>query len=296
MAVANIYVYCGEGGFSVDDVNRLSDSLSVSRSWESHDGIKLSSLTVLTNEPEEKFYKQVKVKNYDFEMEGFWNTAYCYRQGMLDNHDEDKVVVINAPTVCLDLVGIPLLESTPVQGSTENAAKSIAPEDKEMVKEQQLYPIQQFDNWWNDETDMSPFWVGCASSTARFFWQQFQDQYETIKDEYDATPYGFQQWLECELEEQLFWLNHAHGINAPYHINNQDAQLQRNDAWEAQVRPWFSSNDDGYGWRGLGGDEESLCFEFDHEYRTISRQVTFLTFEGNTDDVLEDEYARWWIL
>ena len=296
MAVANIYVYCGEGGLSVDDVNRLSDSISVSRSWESHDGIKLSSLTVLTNEPEEKFYKQVKVKNYDFEMEGFWNTAYCYRQGMLDNHDEDKVVVINAPTVCLDLVGIPLLESAPVQGSTENAAKTIAPEDKEMVKEQQLYPIQQFDNWWNDDTDMSPFWVGCAASTARFFWQQFQDQYETIKDEYDATPYGFQQWLECELEEQLFWLNHAHGINAPYHINNQDVQLQRNDAWESQVRPWFSSNDDGYGWRGLGGDEESLLYEFDHEYRTISRQVTFLTFEGNTDEVLTDEYARWWIL
>ena len=41
-------------------------------------------------------------------------------------------------------------------------SKSIAEEDKAMVKEQQLYPIQQFDNWWNDETDMSPFWIGVA--------------------------------------------------------------------------------------------------------------------------------------
>ena len=54
-----------------------------------------------------------------------------------------------------------MLESAPVQGGIE-ADKSIAEEDKAMVKEQQLYPIQQFDNWWNDETDMSPFWIGVA--------------------------------------------------------------------------------------------------------------------------------------
>ena len=77
-------------------------------------------------------------------------------------HDEDKVIVLTQPTIGVELIGIPMLESAPVQGSTENAAKSIAEEDKAMVKEQQLYPIQQFDNWWNDETDMSPFWIGVA--------------------------------------------------------------------------------------------------------------------------------------
>ena len=72
MAVANIYVYCGEGGWSVEDVNRFADSVSKSRSWESHDGISLSSLTVLTNEPEDSFVTHVKVKPYDFEFEGYY--------------------------------------------------------------------------------------------------------------------------------------------------------------------------------------------------------------------------------
>lgn len=296
MAVANIYVYCGEGGWSVDDVNRLSESISKRRSWESHEGISLCSLTVLTNESSDSFYRQVKVKPWDFEFEGFWNTAHCYQAGAKDMHDEDKVIVLTQPTIGIELIGIPMLESAPVQGSTENAAKSIADEDKALVKEQQLYPIQQFDNWWNDETDMSPFWIGVAAGTARWIYNEFKSAYEEISGDYDPTCYGLQQWLECDLEEKLFWLNHAHGINAPYHVNNKDVQLQRNELWESQVRPWFASADDGYGWRGLGGDEEAELFSYDHEYRDISRQVSFITFEGDTSNITEDEYVRWWML
>ena len=62
MAVANIYVYCGEGGWSVQDVNRFSDSLSMARQWHSHDGIHLTSLNVLTNEDSDLFYSQCDVK------------------------------------------------------------------------------------------------------------------------------------------------------------------------------------------------------------------------------------------
>ena len=39
MAVASVVLYQGEGGWSVDDVNRLSDSFSKMRQWRSHDGI-----------------------------------------------------------------------------------------------------------------------------------------------------------------------------------------------------------------------------------------------------------------
>ena len=73
-------------------------------------------------------------------------------------------------------------------------------------------------------------------------------------------------------------------------------QLERNEIWESQVRPWFSNDDDGYGWRGLGGDEEAFLFEYDHEYRAFSRQCSFITFEGDTDDLESDEYVRWWML
>ena len=296
MAVSNIYVYCGEGGWSVQDVNRFSDSVSIARQWDSHDGISLTSLTVLTEEDPSLFYKQAKVVKLRNPHEGFWNNAHCFRQGFLDNHSEDKVIVLTAPTVGLDLIGIPILDTCPEMGSLDNAPKGSTEEDKLLVKENQLYPVQQWDNWWNDETDMSPFWIGCCASTAKWFADQIEDNLESISEDYDANPYGLQQYIECELEEKLFWLNHPHGVTSPYHINNWEVQEARIKAYESNVRPHFQNEDDGYGWRGLGGDEESLLFETEHEYRSVSRQVSFIVLEGDTSNAEEDEYCRWWIL
>ena len=296
MAVANIIIYCGEGGWSVKDVNRFSDSMSKNRQWASHDGVELTGLTCLTNEDESVFYNQVQVKPIDSKFEGFWNTLHCFEYGYQQFHGDSKIVVLPHPTVGLDLVGIPMLESTPEQGKTENAAKTISEEDKQMVKDKMLYPIQQFDNWWNDETDMSPYWIGVAASTGRWIFNQFTESYGAIVEDYDDSAYGLQQYLECELEDQMFYLNHAHGMNAPYSPHDKDTQLERNDLWESQVRPWFSNTDDGYGWRGLGGDEESLLFEYAPESRSGSRQWSFITFEGDTDNLDSDEYVRWWML
>ena len=300
MAVSNIYVYCGEGGLSVADVNRLSDSISKTRCWESHDGIDLTSLTVISNEDPSLFYTQdgrVTIQPFTYDYGGFWNNITCYQQGYTNHHDEDKVVVITGSMICHDLVGIPMLEHAPVQGKTENAAQNIDEEDKGLIKENNLCPIQQFDNWFNDETDYAPWFLGVAASTAKIIYNKLNDNIDELKVDYDPTPYGLQQFIECELEEQLFWLNQPKGILAPYQLNNKETQLSRNTIWEEQVRPWFVEDaPDGYGWRGLGGEQESLLWEFEHEYRTISRQVSFIVFEGDQDKILDDEFARWWIL
>ena len=159
-----------------------------------------------------------------------------------------------------------------------------------------LFPVQQFDNWWNDETDMSPFWLGIPSSTCRYFFNSFNNNYDSILEDYDPNAYGWQQYIECELEPELFYLNHPHGINAPYKLYEKEGNKARNEIWESNVRPYFQNEDDGYGWRGLGGEPEALLFDYDHEYRTVSRQVSFITFEGDTDKILEDEWVRWFIL
>lgn len=296
MAVSNIVVYCGEGGWSVDEVNLFSDSLSRKRQWVSHEGIDLVSLHVLTNENDSLFYRQVRTHDIDFKYEGFWNNIHCLNHGAREFHAEDKVIILPQPILGLDLCGVPLLENVPECGKTENAAKSISVEDKDLIIEKNLFPVQQFENWWNDETDWAPFWLAIPSSTCRFFYNNFDDYYHSIIEDYDSNAYGWQQFIECELEPKLFYLNHPHGIAAPYEPNNKETQLARNELWETNVRPHFQSSVDGYGWRGLGGDEEALLFEYDHEYRAVSRQVSFLIWEGNTEELLKDEYVRWYIL
>jgi len=296
-AVSNFFVYCGEDGWSVDDVNRLSDSFSSHRIWYTHDGIHLVDLFVVTNLDKSNFERHCRILDFNAEkFDGFWSFMNCYDKAKRQLHGDSKAIILNQPTVGVDLISIPTLEHTPEQGKTENAAKNIAPEDKLLVIEKQLYPVQQFDNWWNDETDYSPFYFGCAASTAGMIYEEFEKNYKQITEDYDDTPYGVQQWFECEMEPKLFYLNHAHGVSIPFAINNWEKQEQRNVLWEENVRPHFNPPLDGYGWRGLGGDEEAKLFHKEHEYRDISRQASWITFEGDTENLLEDEYIRWWIL
>ena len=77
MAVASVVLYQGEGGWSVDDVNRLSDSFSKMRQWRSHDGIDLTDLFVITESDPSLFYRQVKVRKQELKYEGFWNNIHC---------------------------------------------------------------------------------------------------------------------------------------------------------------------------------------------------------------------------
>ena len=120
------------------------------------------------------------------------------QQGYQNHHDEDKVVVVTGSMICHDLVGIPMLEHAPVQGKTENAAQNIDEEDKELIRKNDLCPIQQFDNWFNDETDYAPWFLGVAASTAKIIYNKLNDNIDELKTDYDPTPYGLQQFIECE--------------------------------------------------------------------------------------------------
>ena len=295
MAVANLYVYCGEGGISVNQTNLLLDSLSKKRSWHSHDGIELMDLAVITNEPVSSFREQVgSIVPYDetkFE-NPYWNIMFAYEHANNKLHGDSKAVILQGNVYGQDLIQIPSLEVIPERGSTEHS-KITDGADIQMVKDQDLMVVQQFDNWWNDETEYSPYYMGIAASSCKHIWTEFNKQYETIIDEYDPTPYGLQQWIECEIEEDLFYLNTCSGIMAPYGISDPERNAELNQLWEDNVRPTFNIDN---GWRGLGGEQESLLYETDHEYRTISRQVSWIILEGDTDNILEkDEYFRWWI-
>ena len=83
------------------------------------------------------------------------------------------------------------------------------------------------------------------------------------------------------------------GILSPYAINNQVQNTLYNDEFEEIVRPHIDNTDTP--WRGLGGEQESKLFEFDHEYRTVSKQVSFLYLEGK-DKPEADTWLDLWVL
>ena len=99
----------------------------------------------------------------------------------------------------------------------------------------------------------------------------------------------FMHWIEENYKGYV--LQQPAGLTGPFVVGDQDENERLAGVYEKNVRPLLETQ-----WRGLGGEQESLLYEFDHEYRTISRQVSFITFEGNTDNILDDEFARWWIL
>jgi hypothetical protein len=44
----------------------------------------------------------------------------------------------------------------------------------------------------------------------------------------------------------------------------------------------------------MGGEEEARLFDFGHEYRTLSKHVSFLLVEGDTPH--EDEWLDLWVI
>ena len=68
-----------------------------------------------------------------------------------------------------------------------------------------------------------------TAQTSKFIFNTIKEFHEEILEDYDANAYGLQQWIECELEPQLFWLNHPHGLISPYAIGDKDTQLARNN-------------------------------------------------------------------
>ena len=97
----------------------------------------------------------------------------------------------------------------------------------------------------------------------------------------------------------MFWLNDAKGICVPYAICDKEKQLERNELWESNVRPWFVDNPpDGYGWRGLGGEKDEQWCVYDHEYRDVTRQCSILYFDRGDEyiDPLSDRYVELWLI
>ena len=76
-----------------------------------------------------------------------------------------------------------------------------------------------------------------------------------------------------------------------YSIGDEYANLEQNAKWEKNVRPSFENGE----WRGMGGDQPAKFISFEHEYRDISAQTSFLHLKGDADP-MTDRYLKLWVL
>ena len=94
-------------------------------------------------------------------------------------------------------------------------------------------------------------------------------------------------------ENRHFTLPLHAGTFGRYYINDEERNMQLVQDFEENVRPLFPR-----AWRGIGGEEEAKYLHFDHEYRDLTRQTSFLKLEGETQDNLanSDRWLDLWIL
>lgn len=291
-AVTSYFVYCGEGGLSVQDTNDFIDAMSRQRMWISHDGVKLHDLYVVTDEDSEQFYTEYV---NDFIPTGDWNGEWCILEGFKYAYenvdDEHKAVFWTGNTRPYNIISQLSLQNIPERGSCALMRHPWSEERQQEVEDKMLFPVEQFDNWWSDDTEYSPYYFGIAASSASFFYKKFSADSDRIQSEYN----NFQEWLEVELEEFIAHIPFPSGTNAVIHINDKSANKNLNLKWDENVRPSFTDGSNPFGWRGMGGDAEAKYISYGHEYRDLSKQCSIVTFIGE-DDPRSDEWIRLWIL
>lgn len=291
-AVTSYFVYCGEGGLTVSDTNTFIDSMSQQRMWLSHDGVKLHDLYIVTDEDSEQFYSQ---HVNGFIPTGDWNGEWCLMEGFKYAYenvdDEHKAVFISGRSIVHWGISQISLQNIPERGSCALMRFPYTRERQQEVEDKMLFPVEQFDNWWSDDTEYSPYYFGIAASSASFFYKKFSADSDRIQSEYN----NFQEWLEVELMEYVAHIPYPSGTNAVIHINDKPANKNLNLAWDENVRPSFTDGSNPYGWRGMGGEPEAKYISFNHEYRDLTKQCSLVTFIGE-EDPRSDEWIRLWIL
>tara|TARA_B100000085_G_scaffold209451_1_gene193408 strand:- start:1445 stop:2329 length:885 start_codon:yes stop_codon:yes gene_type:complete len=291
-AVTSYFVYCGEGGLSVQDTNDFIDAMSRQRMWVSHDGVKLHDLYVVTDEDSEQFYNEYI---NDFIPTGDWNGEWCLMEGFKYAYenvdDEHKAVFFTGRTRVHNCISQLSLQNIPERGSCALMRFPWSEERQQEVEDKMLFPVEQYDNWWSDDTEYSPYYFGIAASSASFFYKKFSADSDRIQSEYN----NFQEWLEVELLEFVAHIPYPNGTNAVLHINDKAANKNLNLIWDENVRPSFTDGSNPFGWRGMGGEPEAKYVSYGHEYRDLTKQCSLVTFIGEEDPRI-DEWLRLWIL
>jgi len=260
------------------------------------DGISLARMNIYTDDPTGlPVSDKIRVLPFFSQPEQDKITDPAYRK--LDLFDTEKfgtgtkTVVLDPRLICRDFCANHIAAGIPDAGTTNETNFTFTPEEIASVAENMTVFTQQAPNWWSDTTNYHHSFLGFTQGGWDWLREEFLKDPEGIQSQYPGDE-GFQQWLESFPTEKITPLPLPTGSVSPYYLNDSVKNTLLNDTFEEVVRPTFAGD-----WQGLGGDEDALLYEFDHEYRTVSKQVSYVFLDNAyTTDPHEDEWVDLWVL
>ena len=298
MPMELVIVKTKDNGVETEDVKRFWKSMERQRiTRPNEDGIRLARLNIFTDDPEglpeSDGTRIVPVFPDKLVTDPAYHKIALFENSMFG--EGTKTMVVDPKLIVKDFSLMEIAAGLPDAGTTEETNFTFTDEEKSSIAENMTVFTQQAPNWWsNDSTTSFHFaYLGFVQGGWSFLREEWENNSVSIQEQFPGE-HGFQKWLESFIESnQVMVLPMEIGILSPYAVNNRVQNTLYNDEFEEIVRPHIDNTDTP--WRGLGGEQESKLFEFDHEYRTVSKQVSFLYLEGE-DEPEADTWLDLWVL
>lgn len=298
MPMELVIVKTKDNGVETEDVKRFWKSMERQRiTRPNEDGIRLARLNIFTDDPEGLPESDGTRIVPVFPDKKVTDPAY-HKIALFENSmfgEGTKTMVVDPKLIVKDFSLMEIAAGLPDAGTTEETNFTFTDEEKSSIAENMTVFTQQAPNWWSNysTTSFHHSYLGFVQGGWSFLREEWENNSESIQEQFPGE-HGFQKWLESFIESnQVMVLPMEIGILSPYAVNNRVQNTLYNDEFEQIVRPHIDNTDTP--WRGLGGEQESKLFEFDHEYRTVSKQVSFLYLEGE-DEPESDTWLDLWVL
>ncbi len=293
-----VIVKTKDNGVETEDVKRFWKSMERQRiTRPNEDGIRLARLNIFTDDPEglpeSDGTRIVPVFPDKLVTDPAYHKVALFENSMFG--EGTKTMVVDPKLIVKDFSLMEIAAGLPDAGTTEETNFTFTDEEKSSIAENMTVFTQQAPNWWSNDstTSFHHSYLGFVQGGWSFLREEWENNSVSIQEQFPGE-HGFQKWLESFIESnQVMVLPMEIGILSPYAVNNRVQNTLYNDEFEQIVRPHIDNTETP--WRGLGGEQESKLFEFDHEYRTVSKQVSFLYLEGE-DEPESDTWLDLWVL
>jgi len=280
------------------DVRRLKLSLDRNRALES-DGYLIAKFWIVTDYPQEefdalglkqegpvKFIRFMRESDDDVLKHPSFYQRYLFRNNYFG--ENDKTMFIDANVVCRELVQSILYSTLPDRGNAEETNLTLTQEETDRINNDNASTIGFVSDWGETEgTEFLPYFY-------QFNYGQYPNLVNLMFNEETVAKYNtFIEFLAGEHDGVNLALDPA--ILGKYYVGGDSNPMNQQliDNYEKNVRPFFPDR-----WRGIGDEPVARYIHFDHEYRTITKQTSFLYIDRGDENVdpFTDRYLELWVL